>query len=28
MVPVERIGGRRPGTIDNFIPRHAASFGG
>ena len=25
---VERIGGRRPGTIDNFIRRHAASFGG
>jgi len=25
---VERIGGRRPGTIDDFIRRHAASFRG
>ena len=24
----ERIGGRRPGTIDDFIRRHATSFGG
>jgi uncharacterized protein YbjT (DUF2867 family) len=25
---VERVGGRRPGTIDDFIRQHAASFGG
>ena len=24
---VERTGGRRPGTIDDFIRRHVASFG-
>ena len=25
---VERIGGRRPATIDHFIRRHSESFGG